>query len=361
MTVLVILHHLAITYGGEGGWYYREAGGDTVTKAILTILTVVDQSFFMGLFFFISGYVTPASFDRKGAGKFVADRLLRFGIPLLAFMLVLDPLLRYVADGYAGTRTFGRYVLEQVAVNPLRGVIGFHVGPLWFLFALLIFNVIYCCYRKWNAVRMRRSPLVLSGRLIAIYLVVVSMANFLIRLALPVGEDVLSLQLAYFPSYVGLFYGGIASYRGGWLERLSPAVARRWLAAVLVLIPVLPVVMALGGALSGNADAFKGGWSWQSAFYSAADPVLGFGISYVLLVRFRDRHSAETRLSAGLTGSAFLTYVIHAVIVTYVAYSLRDIQLYPLLKFALIGCIVVPLCFAIAALLRRVPLIRRWF
>ena len=53
LIALVVLHHLSITYGASGDWYYNEVEGDTFTTLILTSFTASNQSFFMGLFFLI--------------------------------------------------------------------------------------------------------------------------------------------------------------------------------------------------------------------------------------------------------------------------------------------------------------------
>lgn len=62
-----------------------------------------------GFFFLISGFFTPASFDRKGGRAFVRDRLLRLGVPLLVFLLLLRPLVtlpQYLASsGRCRTRS----------------------------------------------------------------------------------------------------------------------------------------------------------------------------------------------------------------------------------------------------------------
>ena len=39
----------------------------------------------MGLYFMLSSYLAPRSFDRKGAASFAIDRLKRLGIPLLFY------------------------------------------------------------------------------------------------------------------------------------------------------------------------------------------------------------------------------------------------------------------------------------
>ena len=45
----------------------------------------------MGLFLLISAYFVPGSYDRKGAGRFLKDRLVRLGIPLALYSWVVNP------------------------------------------------------------------------------------------------------------------------------------------------------------------------------------------------------------------------------------------------------------------------------
>ncbi|MFK7692344.1 acyltransferase [Paenibacillus sp. HJGM_3] len=358
MTVLVVLHHTAITYGGAGSWFYYEHQDNVVVNTLLTMFTAVNQSFFMGLFFFISGFVTPASYDRHGAANFLKGRLVRFGIPLLFYMLVIAPLLQYVSSGHEGS--LGQFIQEEIVSNPLRGVMGFEVGPLWYLEALLLFVAGYALVRRLTAGTTRRHRLDLSPRLMAGYVVIVAAANFVVRLAYPVGEEILNLQLAYFPAYIGLFMAGVAAYRGKWLQQLTQGAARKWKWAVLALIVSMAAGMALGGAMEGDISVFMGGVSWQSAFYATLDPLMGLGISYVLLVSFRERCNGTATKSTGwLSTNAFLVYILHALFVTYVAFALRDLEWNPMIKFVLVGCAAVLLSYTAASLIRRIPGVKK--
>src|ERR1700734_3007689 len=93
MTALVILHHTAITYGAIGGWFWGEVQPSRSPSSILLILFCsTNQAYFMGFFFLLAGYFSPASLERKGYARFIADRFLRLGLPLLAFGLLLGPL-----------------------------------------------------------------------------------------------------------------------------------------------------------------------------------------------------------------------------------------------------------------------------
>ena len=103
MTALVLLHHTAITYGAPGGWFYNELYPSTKPSSILlTLFVSTNQAYFMGFFFLLAGYFTPASLERKGYARFLGDRFLRLGLPLLAFIFVLGPLTAAMVAAYEG-------------------------------------------------------------------------------------------------------------------------------------------------------------------------------------------------------------------------------------------------------------------
>jgi len=60
-----------------------------------------------------------------------------------------------------------------------------------------------------------------------------------------------------------------------------------------------------------------------------------------------------------MAGSAYTAYIIHAPVVILVAIAIRNISLYPLLKFALAVMISMPLGFGLDNIIRKLPLARR--
>ena len=58
---------------------------------LLQCLTRVNQSYFMGLFFFWSGYFVPSSLDKKGFERFLHERFIRIGIPFTLYVYLLGP------------------------------------------------------------------------------------------------------------------------------------------------------------------------------------------------------------------------------------------------------------------------------
>ena len=52
---------------------------------------------------------------------------------------------------------------------------------------------------------------------------------------------------------------------------------------------------------------------------------------------------------------AKVQYIIHAPLIAYLALAVRDVTLYPLLKFALVAPVALLLCFGLSSLIRKIP------
>ncbi|TCZ81268.1 acyltransferase, partial [Paenibacillus albiflavus] len=89
--MLVVAHHAGQPYGGSEGWWYFK----TVDSPGLGSFFAINAAFFMSLFFMISAYFMPATFNKKGASKFLKERFQRLGIPLLIGFFIIIPLLMY--------------------------------------------------------------------------------------------------------------------------------------------------------------------------------------------------------------------------------------------------------------------------
>ena len=144
LTVLVIMHHLTITYAGTGSWYYLEGRQDAVVDALGGWFCAVNQSYFMGLFLLISAYFIPGSYDRKGPGRFTKDRLIRLGIPLAVFSWVVNPLFCYWFFHWS-QRDVVLELSSRAEYFAGGAIIG--QGPLWFVEVLLIFSLVYVVWR----------------------------------------------------------------------------------------------------------------------------------------------------------------------------------------------------------------------
>ena len=363
LVILVILHHLAITYGGEGAWHYYEGRADTITAIVLTLFVAINQAFFMGFYFLIAAYFVPRSLEQRGAKEFLRERFLRLGLPLAFQLLVVGPLLSYGLGitiwGFQGS--LGAYVGEYWVHYQ-----GLDAGPLWFVEALLIFSIAYALWwwlTRPPAREVRGEGAAPSNGAIAILALAVGLITFVVRIWLPVGWSFapLGFQLPHFAQYTSLFLVGTIAYRHGWLSTISEDAARGrlWGRVVACLIVLAPVLFVAGGALQGSTDAFRGGLHWQTLAYALWEQFLCVAIVISLLVTFRRRYDRQSGLAREMSASAYAVYIWHAPILAFVAIGLSNIELYPLLKFGLVALISLPICFLVGALGRRLPLARR--
>lgn len=213
---LVVLHHIVVTYSGLPLWYYIEKPTSPAVGLGLTIFLLVDQAWFMGAFFLLSGYFTPSSYERKGTGAFLRDRLIRLGVPLVVFYFVLQPILLLPAydDG-----SLAHWYLSAIGS-----------GPLWFVLVLLVLDTAYALTRGVTRGRPARENREVAQPAPPAYWMVVGMAlalglvTYLWRMVVPIGFWIPVVDLptgAYLPQYIGFFGLGIVAFRRGWFHTIT--------------------------------------------------------------------------------------------------------------------------------------------
>jgi acyltransferase-like protein len=84
-------------------WEYHDPTTNLLTGSMLKTLNGSFIACGVGIFFLISAYFTPGSYDHKGGASFVRDRLVRLGLPLLFYDLLFQPLVVYLAGGLHST------------------------------------------------------------------------------------------------------------------------------------------------------------------------------------------------------------------------------------------------------------------
>lgn len=358
MTALVVVFHAAITYGGSGGWFYHEVPASaSPSSLLLTLFCGTNQAYFMGLFFLLAGYFTPASLERKGYASFLWDRTLRLGLPLLAFGVLLGPLTvaeTTAADGRGFWTAFAHLWQNKVFIN----------GPLWFTEALLFFSIGYCMWRAAAGAQLNRTdrtpvPVPAFGwwLLSAVGVGVVALA---IRQIVPVGKNVIGLQLGYFSSYIFLYVVGVAAWRYEWLRQLDWKQAWPWVVAFLLAWPCLPIGIARAHAMYGMGKTnFGGGYTWPAILYAMWEPFVAWGLIAAWLLVFRGRMNRPSPFWSWLNRRAYAVYIIHPVVLVGVALLFRGWIAPPLIKWIVVGPLACIGCWLAADPLVRMPGVRR--
>lgn len=335
LTGLLIAHHVGQAYGPTGGSWPIDQ--ETARAAILAPFFTVNRSFFMSLFFLVSGYLVARSYDAKPGWPFVKGRLLRLGLPILAWAILMVPLQLFVFGAPGG----------GMKAWPID------VGYFWFLEHLLLFSA---CYAAWRAVLRRRGAERIERPLrawqVVVFSIVLAPILGLIRMPFPIDRwDYLlgffRVMFADVPRDLAFFVLGIIAFRRKWFETVSAragyawlgvgvALAAFWYAFELGLYKVIP--------LQGTAfDVVR--VSWEAFFCSA--------ICIGLVVLFREKVTAHGRLAQALGKSQYAAYIFHVPVILAFQYAALQVSLPPLAKFALVTLVSIPATFTLAHVARR--------
>jgi glucan biosynthesis protein C len=354
LSALVVAHHAGQAYGPTGGeWPIF----NPTRAAILGPFFGVNAAFFMGLFFLLAGYFVPYAYDRKGAARFLADRLVRLGAPLLLISLLVG-LIMYAGSGRG--QPLGDFLLVYLR-RP-------EVGHMWFAGHLIVYS---CGYAAWRWLAERRpaaphrpiaSP---DHRAIAAYTIGLAAATFLVRLAFPIDRWVypapfIRAELAHLPQYLSLFILGVVSYQRDWFGQLPASTGMAWLRVGLIAA-AMPYGIGLLEELTPIEVALfaGGGLSLGALLWSAVEACICVGLCVGLLTLLRERASWQGGLLRELAAGSYAVYVIHVFPVVGLQAALAGSPMPPLAKFGLVTLLAVPLCFALAYGLRRLPGVAR--
>ena len=363
MTALVLFAHAAMTYGGMGSWFYREIfPSHSLSSIFFTLFSVNKQAYLMGLFFFLAGYFTPASLARKGYRRFVLDRCQRLGVPLVIFGVLVGPLTVVMVEMWTKSGTQGVWpTLVEVWQRD-----GFINGPLWFVQALLIFNLGYCA---WCAVTARnqngllqeaaRTPTPIPPwRKWLLSAMAVGAASFLLRIPFPLTVRVLGLWLGFYASYVFLFAIGCAAWHHNWLAQLTWREVKPWVLITILVWPLLPAARLLIRG-KGSDQLFGGGLNLPSALFAFWEPLVAWGIIAGLLLFFRGYFNVASPVWDWFGRRAYAVYILHTPVLVALALLMCKWHASPMSKFLVLGTLGCIGTWVAADGLLRVPGVQR--
>lgn len=365
LIALIIAIHAVLGYvGSDAYWTYADVQETTlhpVTEAVGAVLVVPFGLFMIALLFLVAGLLTPPSLERKGARRFVVDRLLRLGVPFALFTFLIWPVVTYALYHPFGAAP-GSFAEEYLSDQGY-----FDTGVLWFIGVLLIFSIGYAgltvlprpaAWSRAAAPARPRRPLAM-GHLAGLALATAA-TTFLVRLAFPYGsESVTDLNLWEWPGCLALFGLGIAASRRGWLAEV-PTPLRKG-SFVVTLVAGVAAGALLGGALAtGAAGRMFGGWNWPALLFAVVESTLMVFGSVWLLGAAQRRLARPRPWTAPLGRSAYGAFLLQGFVLIALALVLRPVPLPAELKALIVAIGAVAGSFAWAWLLvSRVPRLAR--
>ena len=206
-----------------------------------------------------------------------------------------------------------------------------------------------------------------SGYLsIGLFILALALASYLIRIVVPLGRSVslfvyfLSFPtIAYLPQYLSFFVLGAIASRHDWFRTIPSSMGKVGFAVAVgatVTLFSIGFVSFLKAIEAGSPQPPPWGYgTWQSGLYALWDSTIAVGLCLGLIPFFRRRVNGQGPLGRSLAQHSYTVYIIHIPIIVYLALALRGIRPPAILKFGLMAAIVVPTCFAVAYIIRKIP------
>jgi peptidoglycan/LPS O-acetylase OafA/YrhL len=320
LTVLVIMHHAGQAYGNGGDWAYTPSNPAEFMPWIWHFFST-NAAFFMGLYFFISGYFVPRSFDKQGTKQFVHKKLLRLGVPLL----------------------FMGGIISILSGKP-------EIGHMWFVESLLVFCLIYALIRQW--VQPVNEACYSKPTIIGLLVVALLMGvgSYVIRQISPqdhwiwpFGIIPLPMEPAHYLQYVMMFVLGILAYRFQWLDKMSNSVG--------FMALLIGIALAMGNYLrdGGPWDAFV--WQWFGIYESLMCVFISFGLIWL----FREFVSTTSRFWQWCAAQSYGAYMFHLLLMIVLQNAMDSIWIGAFGKFLFIGVVTTVLSFHLTWMVKMIP------
>ena len=374
VTVLVVAHHAVLAYhpfappppaslAAEPRWWQAFPVVDSQRWTGFSLFAAFNDTFFMSLMFFLSGLFVWHSLQRKGAGKFVRDRVARLGVPFVLAAALIAPLAYYPTYLQMATRGgFAGFWRQWFSL----GV--WPAGPAWFVWVLLAFGcvaaLLYRAMPTWGE-RLGRITAGAAGRPAAFFalLCAVSAAVYLPMAfafhplqwtafgPFTFQTSRILLYLAYFLIGVGVGAQGID--RG--LLTPDGKLARRWPVWMLAALGAFGLAVWITVATM-TSHAGSQGWA---AIQGLSFVLSCAASSFAMLAIFLRYARSRVPLWDSLNDNAYGIYLVHYAFVSWLQYTMLPVQFSAPAKGAIVFLAALGLSWGTSALLRRAPAIAR--
>ena len=339
----VIVVHTATGYVADfAGFYYDdELVANSAVSAAFALPALLGGIFGLGPLFVVAGWYSVRSLARRGPAGFVGSRLLRLGVPLLFFVLVVNPLADYLGNQWDEDDTF----LGYLAVTEF--------SVMWFVVALLACSLGYAALRSVRPVTgPRPRP---DGRTLVVAASVIGVGSLTAwQVTTLLDTHLLNVRVSAWTQAAVLFALGVMAAEAGWDGRLSRNSEHRLGQVTAVGVGLTLLLVAVAGARD-QLDAALGGLGWASASFATLYGVVSVTFTLWCLAWVRRRWPTHSSLMARAGRGSYATYVLHPVVLVSVMLAFRVVPLGPELKFPIVALLAVPACFAVGYAVTRLP------
>jgi Acyltransferase family len=356
LTLVVVLHHSVIPYTHFGHT-------DPKSWIGFDCIVLATDSFFMAMFFFLSGLFVWPGIARKAPQIFLRDRLLRLGLPFVIAALTIIPIAYYALELQQHHEiTFAAFWWKTITVGPWPS------GPIWFIWVLLAFDLTASLlYRVSPTLVDPINRLSLKGfdrpAVFWLFLVAATATGYIPLLIYygvnhwfqfgPFSVQASRVLLYAFYFFIGAGVGA-ANFGRGVLSEDGALPSGRWRWLIVTLIPycLMWVMIYIKREILGNPPELP---DWYQLFYGSFFVLFSASILFAILAFFLHSKAPGPTLLDRMQADAYGMFLVHYPIVLWLQYWMFDADWPAIVKAAIAFVLTVILSWAATAALRRIP------
>ncbi len=292
----------------------------------------------LGSFFLIAGYFTFSSYQRKGTAEYCKKRLIRLGLPSLAWYILL-----LVKTGEGS------------------------VMIMWFTSLLLVLDLAYALWRKIGPEKtIPKSKGRPNNADIWAIIILAGTVTALVRMHYHLGEwfslkRFILVETAHAPQFLAFFLFGLWAGRNNWMQKFSFRDSMQWLTMGMLGIVICGVYYILlrngagGWFSSGGLNRANVPFSLLSVFVSMAIPLGLIGL-------FRKWSTHKQSIWRPIAKNMYGIYFVHLVIVLKAYKVFSQTPLPPVLQYFAALIVSLVISWAISEfILCRIPWVKTIF
>ena len=356
LTMFVVAHHAFLAFTPSGAASPIHDGNRTI---IFSYVTVLFDNFFMYTFFLIAGLFAYKSLVSRGKVSYLLSRLLRLGVVFFVGTYTVNILGFYLMEVFKGTDPYVNFGFSNFAGYYEFVVMNlFPTQHLWFLWVLLLFNVIFImifpCFSRENKV----SKLLRNNDVV--FIVTMLVLGFLLYRtgSLFLGYDFVTLfgpfsaQIGRVPAYFMMYLFGILLGRNG-IE--NTFIVQRYRIKNYIFILVLGIISGLFFSLLLINSQFE-------LLYYIGDiltTVTFVLITIGLIALFTNHLNQESKFLLVLSENAFMIYILHYGVVSALQGIFYRIDFNGFIEGVLVFILGFNISFGISYLLRKIKILAK--
>jgi hypothetical protein len=356
LTLVVVLHHAVIPYT-----YF----GHTDAKSWIGFDAVVlaTDSFFMAMFFFLSGLFVWPSLAHKAPQIFIRGRLLRLGLPFAIAAFTIIPIAYYaIALRQHPDIGFAAFWWKTITVGPWPS------GPIWFVWVLLVFDLSASLLYRLSprlldpinrmSLRGYEHPAEFYLFLVAVTAIVYVPARLYFGPSrwFEFGPfDVQASRVLLYAAYFFIGAGvGAANFDRGLLSANGRLAKSSWGWVIATLVPycLLWVLIYIKREILGNPPVLP---HWYEASYGLFVVAFSAAILFAILAYFLRFERSGWSVLDPMQSDAYGIFLVHYPIVLWLQYWLFDFDIPAIAKASIALVLTVALSWAATVALRKIP------